>query len=239
MPEGTLLVFGARNLGRVMANRFMRDGWNAAAVARSEETIARLREALPDALGIVADAVRPDEVERAFAQTRERFGTIDLVVNAITATPRGGFGGGSILGSEPDALEPYVDELLPAIFNVIRVGARILAEQRHGTLVQITGGSARRGMPGRGPWAAGAFATRALTQSAAAEVRELGVHVALLIVDATIESEKTAPFLEGKPPEATASQEDVVQAVAYLAAQSPRAWTHELQITPRLDRWVP
>jgi len=43
----------------------------------------------------------------------------------------------------------------------------------------------------------------------------------------------------GQPEEATTTEEDVAAAVAYLASQSPRAWTHELQITPRLDRWVP
>ena len=94
-------------------------------------------------------------------------------------------------------------------------------------------------MPKRGPWTMGAFATRGLVQSAAAEMREQGVHVALLIVDATIESEKTAAELEGKPPEASASQAAIVRAIDYLAGQSPRGWTHELQITPRLDRWVP
>ncbi len=138
----------------------------------------------------------------------------------------------------PDALEPYVDELLPAIFNVLRVGCRVLGEQRRGTIVQVTGGSARRGMAGRGAWAAAAFATRALVQAAALEAREQGVHVALLIVDATIESEKTRDRLQGAP-EASTSEQDVVRAVAYLEAQSPRGWTHELQITPRLDRWVP
>ena len=42
-------------------------------------------------------------------------------------------------------------------------------------------------MPGRGLWAAGAFSTRAITQAAAQELREQGIHVALLIVDAGIE----------------------------------------------------
>ncbi len=185
----TLLVFGARHLGRTIATELAREGWNAAAVARSEETIAALREALPEALGIVADAGRADEVERAFAEAGERFGRVDLVLNAITATPRGSFGGGSVVEAAPDALEPYVDELLPAIWNVVRVGSRVL--------------------------------------------------VALLIVDATIESEKTAPFLSGRQAETSASEQDVARAVAYLAGQSPRGWTHELTITPRLDRWVP
>ena len=73
----------------------------------------------------------------------------------------------------------------------------------------------------------------------ALELREVGVHAALLIVDATIESAKTAEMLADRPPEASASEHDAVDAIRYLEAQSPRGWTHELQITPRLDRWVP
>lgn len=239
MSGKTLLVFGARHLGRTLARELASDGWNAAAVARSEQTIASLIGELPAVLGIVADAVEADDVDRAFAETQERFGGIDLVVNAITATPRGAFGGGGLAEAPPDALEPYVDALLPGIFNVLRIGTRVLAEQSRGTLVQVTGGSARRGMAGRGPWAAAAFATRALTQAAALEARERGVHVALLIVDATIDSMKTAAWLQDKPDEASASELDVVSAIRYVEGQSSRGWTHELQITPRLDRWVP
>jgi hypothetical protein len=43
----------------------------------------------------------------------------------------------------------------------------------------------------------------------------------------------------GRPPEQSARQEDVAQAVAALAAQSPRGLTHELTITPAGDRWLP
>ena len=66
-----------------------------------------------------------------------------------------------------------------------------------------------------------------------------GVHVALLIVDATIESEKTAERLAGKDPILSTTEQDVAEAVTYLAGQSERAWTHELQLTPRGERWVP
>jgi NAD(P)-dependent dehydrogenase (short-subunit alcohol dehydrogenase family) len=203
-----------------------------AAVARTEETIAILRDEVPAAVGLIGDASKPEDVERIFVDV----GKVDLVVNAITTTP--GFGG-PIHEAPPDALDAYVGALLPGIFNVLRVGGRVLAGQGHGTLVQVTGGSARRGNPGRGPWAAAAFATRALVQSQAAELREQGVHVALLIVDAIIESEKTKHWLEDEPPERSASMEDVAHAIAYLHAQTPRAWTHELQLTPALERWVP
>jgi NAD(P)-dependent dehydrogenase (short-subunit alcohol dehydrogenase family) len=228
----TLLVFGARNLGRVLASDLAAQGWRVAAVARSESTIEQLKDEVPEAIGLIGDASKPADVERIF----EDVGEVDLVVNAITTTP--GFGG-PIHEAPPDALDAYVGALLPGIFNVMRVGGRVLAEQGRGTLVQVTGGSARRGNPGRGPWAAAAFATRALSQSQAAELRDQGVHVALLIVDAIIESEKTRHWLEDEPPERSASMEDVARAITYLHEQSPRSWTHELQLTPALERWVP
>ena len=228
----TLLVFGARNLGRVLARELSAEGWRVAAVARSESTIEQLKDEVPGAIGLIGDASKQEDVERIFADV----GDVDLVVNAITTTPSFG---GPIHEAPADALDAYVGALLPGIFNVMRVGGRVLAGQGRGTLVQVTGGSARRGNPGRGPWAAAAFATRALAQSQAAELREQGVHVALLVVDAIIESEKTKQWLEDEPPERSASMEDVARAIKYLHDQSARAWTHELQLTPALERWVP
>ncbi len=73
----------------------------------------------------------------------------------------------------------------------------------------------------------------------AQELREEGIHVALLVVDGTIESPKTAAFTGDAPRESLVDQADVAAAVAYLAAQSPRAMTHELVVTPQGDRWVP
>ena len=88
-------------------------------------------------------------------------------------------------------------------------------------------------MPGRGPWAAGAFGTRALTQSAAQELRPDGIHAALLIVDAVIRRPDSDPSDE------LAEEEDVARAVDYLASQAPTAWTHELVVTPEGDTWTP
>jgi NAD(P)-dependent dehydrogenase (short-subunit alcohol dehydrogenase family) len=238
MPS--LIVFGARNLGRAIARHLAGDGWQIAAVARSADSLERLAAEVPEALPIAADARIEAEVEAAFEEARARLGHLDLIVVAISpSTGTRSFGGGGIAEADAEAFAPYLGDLLPGLINCLRVGTRVLKEQAAGTFVQITGGSARRGMAGRGPWAAAAFATRGLVQAAASELREVGVHVALLVVDATIESEKTRGRVAGQPAENTAAEEDVAQAVAYLASQSPRAWTHELTLTPRGDRWVP
>jgi hypothetical protein len=94
-------------------------------------------------------------------------------------------------------------------------------------------------MPGRGIWSAGAQASRALTHAAAQEVRAEGIHVALLIVDATIESPKTEAFTRDTPREVLADMKLIAEAVEFLAGQQPRAYTHELVLTPSGDTWVP
>src|SRR4029079_1863648 len=94
-------------------------------------------------------------------------------------------------------------------------------------------------MPGRGAWAAGAAATRALVHAAAQELREEDIHVALLIVDATIASPKTADRTVGTPERNLIREADVAAAVRYLAGQEVRGLTHELVVTPAGDRWLP
>src|SRR6202021_3335283 len=75
-----------------------------------------------------------------------------------------------------------------AAFSFLSARGRFAVEQGGpATLVQVTGGSARRAMPGRGLWAAGSFAVRAISNAAALELRPQGIQVALLIVDAGIQ----------------------------------------------------
>ena len=225
MPQ--LLVFGARNLGRVIAEHLISQGWEATGVARSEETVA----AFPGR-GVQADLTDRDQMRRVV----EEAGAFDLAVNAYS--PKGRFGGGDLTTTDDDAMAPYLEQLLPEVFSFFRLCGASLAERGSGTIVQVTGGSSRRAMPGRGLWAAGAFGVRAVTQAAALELRTRGIHVALLIVDAGIE-----PYAGGgRPgvdPEALADPRRVADAVVFLAEQGPRAATHELQVTPLAETWVP
>jgi NAD(P)-dependent dehydrogenase (short-subunit alcohol dehydrogenase family) len=231
-----LVVLGARNLGGAILQHHLAAGWQGAAVARSEDTLESVRAA--GGVPLQADASDPDSLRQALEQARAELGGIDLIVNAVSAARppgHGPFGGGPFAEANIEGFRGWTGAVAEQAFVFLSEGVKAGA----GTLIQVTGGSARRAIAGRGLWAAGAAATRALTHSAALELREQGVHVALLIVDATIESPKTAGFIAGKAAEETADQADIARAVEYLANQSPRAWTHELVVTPRGDRWLP
>jgi NAD(P)-dependent dehydrogenase (short-subunit alcohol dehydrogenase family) len=237
MPR-TLLVLGARNLGGAIADHFKDIGWSTAAVALGDDTLAAVTERGHHA--IQADASDPSAITAACDETRDRFGSLDAIVNAVALRrlPSGPFGGGPLVEATPDVLDHYMTAVARQAFAFLSAGAKALSASG-GTLIQVTGGSSRRAIPGRGAWAAGAFATRALTQAAAQELRTEGIHVALLVVDATIESPKTAEFTRGQPPEALADQASVARAAAFLVDQGARGMTHELVVTPAGDRWVP
>jgi 3-oxoacyl-[acyl-carrier protein] reductase len=231
------LVIGARNLGFAVVERLLADGWSVTAGARSPETLAKNREAGAEAIEV--DVTDQESVLAALRSVAEREGRVDLVVNA--ASPYGGgrsgpFGGGPLAEAGASGFEDWSAQPVRGAFGFLSASARFLLDQdgaEKATVVQVTGGSARRGNAGRGLWAAGAFGVRALTQAAAQELREHGIHVALLIVDAVIDRSAS------EDDRGTADPASLAAAVAYLAAQSPRAMTHELQVTPAGDRWVP
>jgi len=234
--ERTALVFGARNLGRAVLEHLVEKGWNVAGAARSDATLEGV--ASLGGLALRSDVTDPDSVTEALQQTAERYGRVDLAVNAASAyggTRSGPFGGGPIADAAPDAFDSWSAAPARSAFAFLSAAGRFAVEQGGpATLVQVTGGSARRAMPGRGLWAAGAFGVRAITLAAAQELREQGIHVALLIVDAGIE-----PFEGAGGDPATADPRELAKAVAFLAEQGARAATHELQITPLAERWVP
>jgi hypothetical protein len=150
-------------------------------------------------------------------------------------------GGGELAAADLDAFRGWTVAVAEQAFVFLSVGSAALRDSGRGggALVQITGGSSRRAIPGRGLWAAGAFATRALVQAAAQELRGEGIHAALLAVDATIESPKTAGFTRDAPRDSLADMDEVAAAVAFLVQQGARALTHELVVTPSGERWVP
>jgi NAD(P)-dependent dehydrogenase (short-subunit alcohol dehydrogenase family) len=234
------LVFGARNLGRAVVEGLLTAGWGVAAAGRSDATLDGVRDL--GALPVRADVTDPESVTAALDETARAFGPVDLVVNAAAAyggERTGPFAGGPLAEASEQAFEDWAVAPARSAFAFLKGAGRFLvAQDLPATMIQVTGGSSRRAMPGRGLWAAGSFGVRALTNAAALELRERGIHVALLIVDAGIEP-MSGPPRPGVPIEALADPRRLADAVLFLAGQGARAATHELQITPLAERWVP
>jgi NADP-dependent 3-hydroxy acid dehydrogenase YdfG len=237
---GSALVFGARNLGRAVIEALIERSWAVAGVARSDATLEGITAA--GGLAIKADVTDQASVREALEQAASAHGPVDLVLNAASAyggSRSGPFGGGPIAEADPGAFDSWAVAPARSAFAFLSgAGGFLVAQGRASTLIQVTGGSSRRAMPGRGLWAAGAFGVRAITQAAALELRQQGIHVALLIVDAGIEPLSGARRA-GVEAETLADPREIADAVLFLGNQGARAATHELQLTPLAETWVP
>jgi NAD(P)-dependent dehydrogenase (short-subunit alcohol dehydrogenase family) len=238
--QRSAVVFGARNLGRAVIERLVSDGWAVTGVARSQSTLDVVSAS--GALALEADVTNPESVSSVFEQAAAAHGGVELVLNAAAAyggTRSGPFGGGPIVDADLDAFDSWTTAPARAAFSFLSASGRFLIRQgRPATVVQVTGGSARRSMANRGLWAAGSFGVRAITNAAALELRPLGIQVTLLIVDAGIQP-LDGSIRIGASPEALADPRRIADAVVFLADQDPRAATHELQLTPLAESWTP
>lgn len=233
------VVFGARNLGKAVIDLLRADGWQVAGIARSDSTLDSVTAT--GALAIRADVTDRDSVRTVLERAAAAHGHVDLVVNAASAyggDREGPFGGGPIAEAPPEAFDSWAAAPARSAFSFLSAaGAFLLAQGQPATVIQVTGGSSRRAAAGRGLWAAGAFGVRAITQAAALELRESGIHVALLIVDAGIQP--LADDAGGDEARALADPRELAAAIRFLADQGARGTTHELQVTPLAERWVP
>src|ERR1700735_3510747 len=181
--QRSAVVFGARNLGRAVIELLVSDGWAVAGVARSQSTLDGVSAA--GALALKADVTDPASVYGVLEQASAAHGGVELVVNAAAAyggERTGPVGGGPIGEAGLDGCGLWGAASAPGAVAFLSASGRFaLAQGRGATLVQVTGGSTRRAMPGRGLWAAGSFGVRAITTAAALALRSHGIQVAPLI----------------------------------------------------------
>lgn len=102
-----------------------------------------------------------------------------------------------------------------------------------GTLLFTGSTAATRGSANFAAMAPGAFGRRALAQSLAREFGPQGVHVAHVIVDGLIATERVNGMMGAAAPGERLDPEAIAQTYLDIIAQPPSCWTQELDI-----RWV-
>jgi NAD(P)-dependent dehydrogenase (short-subunit alcohol dehydrogenase family) len=224
---GSALIVGAGSgLSASLARALKGEGVKLALAARSTADLDGLAKETGAAL-FTCDASNRDDVEKLFADLDGSFGAPEIVVFNPSFRTRG-----PIVELDPADVEKALMVSAFGGFLVAQQAVRRMLPNGRGCIV-FTGASASvKGYAQSAPFAMGKFALRGLAQSMARELHPKGIHVAHIVIDGGIRSERRAD-----PPGKTASLLDPdAIASTYLSVirQPQSAWSHEVELRP----WV-
>lgn len=222
--NNTALVTGAsRGIGRAIAERLGRDGFNvvvgyAGNAAKAEETVKAIQAAGSQALAVQADVADPAAVSAMFDQAVAAFGAVQVVVNSAGMMP--------MAKIDPDnlaAFDQVIQTNLRGSFLVLGEAAKRLGEG--GRIIAVSTSVIARNFPAYGPYIASKLGTEGLVRVLANELRGRQITVNAVAPGPVA----TELFLEGKseqaiaqiaklsPMERLGEVEDIAGVVSFLA----------------------
>jgi len=226
----TALIVGAGpGLSASLARLFARQGIKVALAARSVDKLDALTKET-GARAFACDATKRDEVERLFGAVETAFGAPDAVVYNASYRTRG-----PLLDLDPAEVAKSIEVSAFAGFLVAQAAVRRMLPAGHGALM-FTGASASvKGYAQSAPFAMGKFALRGLAQSLARELSPRGIHVAHVVIDGGIRSERRPPSPD--KPDALLDPDAIAATYWAVMSQDRSAWSFEVDVRPWVENF--
>ncbi|HUJ75074.1 MAG TPA: SDR family NAD(P)-dependent oxidoreductase [bacterium] len=240
MPPVIAVVGVGPGLGAAVAQRFAREGFAVALLARSQASLDATLPAVASqgagkapVLALPCDGTDAAAVRQAFQRIQKELGAPSVLVYNAGAFHRGG-----ILELDPAQFEQsWRINCLGALLCAQQVLPAMLAA--HAGTVLLTGATASlRGSAGFASLAVGKFGLRALAQSMARELGPQGIHVAHVVVDGVINTPRTRSFMPASRGDETfLAPEAIAETYWQLHAQPRSSWTLELDVRPNVEKF--
>lgn len=228
----TAVVVGVGpGLGLALANAFASHGYTVFAAARGEGLAQLAYSPGGRVIPQRCDATQPEQVERLFAAAEAHGPVAATVFNAGT------FERGDVVDTAPADFERCWRVGCFAGFLVGQAAARSMLERGAGTILFTGATASLRGGAGFVNLAAPKFGLRAVAQSMARELGPRGVHVAHVIVDGQIRSERYAHLATTRGPDSLLEPDAIAAEYLRLHLQPRSAWTFEADFRPWVEKF--
>jgi NAD(P)-dependent dehydrogenase (short-subunit alcohol dehydrogenase family) len=145
-----VITGGSGVLGRSMTLALARQGATVVILARTEEKTKALAEDVRagggKALGLAADVLDRDSLERAAAAVIAEYGQIDILINAAGGNRPGAIvaPGASFFDVPPDAMEWVFNLNFMGSLNACQIFGRHMAERSEGVVLNVSSMAAQR-----------------------------------------------------------------------------------------------
>jgi NAD(P)-dependent dehydrogenase (short-subunit alcohol dehydrogenase family) len=214
-------------LGASLARKFAAEGCQVALFARSEAYITDLAEDLPGpGLAVPTDLTDVDQIREGFAEVREAFGPVDVLVNHASAANWTGL------------LETSVAEFETA-WAVNGRGAFVCSQEAvedmrasgGGTIIFTGATSAVRSTGGTIGFTAAKFAARGMAMDIAQEFGSEGVQVSHVVIDGQIDTPQVRELSPDRDSETLLDPEELAETYWHLVEQETDTMSFEVHVT--------
>jgi NAD(P)-dependent dehydrogenase (short-subunit alcohol dehydrogenase family) len=232
MRKETAVIVGVGpGLGPALVRTFASDGYTVVAAARSASGLPAFKENTTRVVPIDCDATEPADVDRVF-EAAAALGPPEVAIfNA------GAFVRGNILETDPAEFERCWRVGCFAGFLVGQAAARLMTDRGNGTILFTGATASLRGGAGFVNLASPKFGLRAVAQSMARELGPKNVHVAHVLIDGQIRSERYAHLEKERDPDSLLDPDAIAAQYLALHRQHRSAWTHELDLRPWREKF--
>jgi NAD(P)-dependent dehydrogenase (short-subunit alcohol dehydrogenase family) len=220
-----VLITGATGpLGRVVAQRFARDGARLALVGRDPSRLAELGEGLgvgsDQWLAVAGELTDADAAGAVTDAVTGHWARIDVLLHLV-----GGWAGGTaVVDLDHDEVRRMLDQHLWTTLHVVQAVVPGMVERGFGRVIAVSSPLAVDPGPKGASYAMAKAAEEALVRSLAREVSGSGVTANLVIIR-TLDSKherETAPTIKNA---SWATPEEVAEAIVFLASPAAAAVT--------------
>ncbi|MGH2571472.1 MAG: 3-oxoacyl-[acyl-carrier-protein] reductase [bacterium] len=226
MSAPVALVTGAaRNIGRAIAGRLARDGFDVACVGRTVDslagTVGDVETTGRRALALAADVADRGESEAAVQATLDAFGGVDVLVNNAGITRDK-----LLLRMDEDDLDAVLGVNLKSCFHFSKAVTRPMMKKRSGRIINITSVIGIRGNEGQANYAASKAGMIGFSKSLARELASRNILVNAVApgyietsMTERLPDEAKRKMKEAIPLGRFGSADDVAGVVSFLASK--------------------
>jgi NAD(P)-dependent dehydrogenase (short-subunit alcohol dehydrogenase family) len=233
MATSSAVVVGVGpGLGAALVRAFANESYTVFAAARSASALPPLDDHSGGrVVPIDCDATMEADVERVF-ESAAKVGVPEVAIfNA------GAFVRSSILETKAAEFERCWRVGCFAGFLVGQAAARRMVEKGRGTILFTGATASLRGGAAFVNLASPKFGLRAVAQSMARELGPKGIHVAHVIIDGQIRSQRYAHLEGERGPDSLLDPDAIAAQYVALHRQHRSAWTQEIDLRPWSEKF--
>jgi 3-oxoacyl-[acyl-carrier protein] reductase len=223
MKRVAIVTGASRGIGQAVALRLGKDGFVVVvnyvnSLTDAEQVVSDIKAAGGEALAIKADVGVPEQVEKLFSDTLEKFGTIDVVVQNSGIMPLSPIGKADV-----ETFDKVINVNLRGTFLVLAQAAQHISNG--GRIIVFSSSVLTKSFPNYGPYIASKAGAEGLVHVLANELRGRNVTVNavapgpiatdLFMKDKT--EDQVAQFVKMSPLERMGQPSDIARVVAFLA----------------------